>query len=54
MTEDKMTHKSDILRLFGAKTVLPRESAEEYAAVLTALVAKLHSKNCAFVAGVAG
>ena len=49
-----MTHKLDIFWLFGAKTVLPLESAEEYAAVLTAIVAKLHSKSCAFDAGVAG
>ena len=45
MSKGKITQKSDITKLLGAKPVLPGESAEEYAAGLAALIAELDAKT---------
>ena len=45
MSKGKVTQKSGITKLLGAKPVLPGESAEEYAAGLAALIAELDAKT---------
>ena len=45
MSKSKITQKSDISTLLGAKPVLPGENAEEYAAGLAALIAELDAKT---------
>lgn len=45
MSKDKITHKSEISTLLGAKPVLPGENAEEYAAGLAAIIAELEAKT---------
>ena len=45
MNKSKITPKSDITKLLGAKPVLPGENAEEYAAGLAALIAELEAKT---------
>jgi len=45
MSKGKVTQKSDISKLLGAKPVLPGENAEEYAAGLAALIAELDAKT---------
>jgi hypothetical protein len=45
MSKSKITQKSDITKLLGAKPVLPGENAEEYAAGLAALIAELDAKT---------
>ena len=45
MSKSKITQKSHITKLLGAKPVLPGESAEEYAAGLAALIAELDAKS---------
>ena len=45
MSNGKITRKSEISKLLGAKPVLPGENAEEYAAGLAALIAELEAKT---------
>ena len=45
MIKSKITQKSDITKLLGAKPVLPGENAEEYAAGLAALITELEAKT---------
>ena len=45
MSNGKITQKSDITKLLGAKPVLPGENAGEYAAGLAALIAELDAKT---------
>ena len=45
MNKSKITPKSDITKLLGAKPVLPGENADEYAAGLAALIAELEAKT---------
>lgn len=45
MSKSKITQKSDITKLLGAKPVLPGENAGEYAAGLAALIAELEAKT---------
>jgi hypothetical protein len=45
MNKSKITPKSNITKLLGAKPVLPGENADEYAAGLAALIAELDAKT---------
>jgi hypothetical protein len=45
MSNVKITRKSEISKLLGAKPVLPGENAGEYAAGLAALIAELEAKT---------
>ena len=45
MSKGKVTQKSEVSTLLGAKPVLPEASAEEYAAGLAALIAELDAKT---------
>lgn len=45
MSNGKVTPKSEISKLLGAKPVLPGENAEEYATGLGALIAELDAKT---------
>ena len=45
MSNGKITQKSEISKLLGAKSVLPGENAEVYAAGLAALIAELEAKT---------
>jgi len=45
MSNGKITRKSEVSKLLGAKPALPGENAEEYAAGLAALIAELDAKT---------
>ncbi|MDA7809140.1 hypothetical protein N8974_00675 [bacterium] len=45
MSNDKITQQSEVSRLLDAKSVLPGESADEYAAGLAALIDELDAKT---------
>ena len=45
MNKSKITPKSDITKLLGAKPVLPGENAEEYAAGLAVLIDEHDAKT---------